>query len=104
MKKEKATSPEKKAALEAIKAEFKGTDCGTQRTRILAALKRGFAVNTHEARRFLDIYYPPARIKELRDLGEHIATHWQHVTTEAGDLHRVGLYVLENGVNHAAPQ
>lgn len=100
MKKEKATSPEKKAALEAIRTEFKGTDSQTQRTRMLEALKRGFAVNTHEARRFLDVYYPPARIKELRDLGERIATHWQHVTTEAGDLHRVGLYVLESGAPH----
>jgi hypothetical protein len=102
MTKEKATSPEKKAALEAIRSEFKGTDCETQRTRMMEALRRGYAINTHEARRFLDIYYPPARIKELRDLGERIATHWQHVTTETGDLHRVGLYVLESGVLHEA--
>lgn len=95
MQKEKATSPEKKAALEAVRAEFKGTDSGTQRALLLEALKRIGAITTYEARRILDIYYPPARVKELRDQGERIATHWQNVTTEAGELHRVGLYVLE---------
>ena len=96
MEKNKATSPEKKAALEAIRAEFKGTDCETQRTRLISALRSGLAVSTYEARRDLDIYYPPARIKELRDDGHTIKTHWQTVTTEAGDDHRIGLYVLES--------
>lgn len=103
MEKNKATSPEKKAALEAIRAEFKGTDCATQRTRLIEALRGGLAVSTYEARRDLDIYYPPARIKELRDDGHTIKTHWQTVTTEAGDDHRVGLYVLESGVRHEVP-
>lgn len=60
-------------------------------------------ISTYEARRDLDIYYPPARIKELRDDGYTIKTHWQTVTTEAGDDHRVGLYVLESEVRHEAP-
>jgi hypothetical protein len=102
MTKEKATSPEKKAALEAIKAEFKGTDSETQRTRIIETLRRVGAVTTYEARRYLDIYFPPARVKELRVQGGRIATHWQHITTETGDLHRVGLYMLESGVRHEA--
>ena len=102
MTKEKATSPEKKAALEAIRIEFKGTDCETQRTRLLESLKRIGAVTTYEARRYLDIYFPPARVKEMRDQGERIATHWQHIATESGDLHRVGLYVLESGASQEA--
>lgn len=97
MKKNKATSPEKKAALEAIRVEFKGVDGDTQRERLLEALKRGYAVSTFEARRDLDIYYPPARVKELREDGYQIETHWQIVTTDAGVDHRVGLYVMNQG-------
>jgi hypothetical protein len=102
MTKEKATSPEKKAALAAIKAEFKGTDSETQRTRIMETLRRVGAVTTYEARRYLDIYFPPARVKELRDQGERIATYWQQITTETGDLHGADLYVLESGVHYEA--
>lgn len=98
MQKEKATPPEKRAALEAIRAQFKGTDCATQRTRLMEAFKCGLAISTFEAMRYLDIYFPPARIKELRDDGERINTHWECIATESGDLHRIGLYVLESGV------
>jgi len=38
MEKEKATPSEKKAALEAIRAQFKGTDTNTQCARLLEAL------------------------------------------------------------------
>ncbi|MES2977402.1 MAG: helix-turn-helix domain-containing protein [Pseudomonadota bacterium] len=100
MEKNKATSPEKKAALEAIRDEFKGIDCPTQRTRLLEALKRLHAVSTYEARRYLDIYYPPSRIKEMRDEGHPIRTDWLVIFTESGDEHRVGLYVLESEVDH----
>lgn len=100
MTKEKATSPEKKMALEAIRAEFKGNDCATQRTRLMEAFKRGWAVSTFEAMRYLDIYFPPARIKELRSFGEKIKTHWISVATESGERHHIGLYVLESGASH----
>jgi hypothetical protein len=103
MQKEKATSPEKKAALESIRAEFKGNDCATQRTRLMEAFKRGLAISTFEAMRYLDIYFPPARIKELRNDGEKIGTHWVHTPTESGDLHRIGVYVLESGGGNAIP-
>ena len=96
MDKNKATSPEKKMTLEAIRVQFKGTDSDTQRARFLEAFQRGFAVTTFEARRDLDIYYPPARIKELRDDGYKITTHWQTIETDSGDKHRVGLYVMES--------
>lgn len=97
--KEKATSPEKKAALEAIRAQFKGTDSDTQCNRLLEALRR-FTLTTFEAMRYLDVYHVPARILNLRQRGYQIVTHWQEVQTEAGELHRVGLYVLQGG-HHA---
>ena len=46
------------------------------------------------------IYYPPARIKELREEGDSIRTQWMITTTETGDDHRIGLYVLESEVAH----
>lgn len=94
MTKEKATPPEKIAALEMIRSEFKGTASHSQRARLLEALSR-YAINSFESSRYLDVYHCPARILQLRKLGYRIATHWQTVETEAGETHRVGLYVLE---------
>ena len=94
MEKNKATSPEKKAALEAIRAESKGTAGKAQADRLLEALRR-FAVTTFEAMRYLDVYHCPARVLQLRKRGYKIVTHWQTVITESGEKHRVGLYVLE---------
>lgn len=99
MEKEKATSPEKKAALEAIRDKSKGTEAKAQAYRLLDAL-RSYAVTTFEAMRYLDVYHCPARVLQLRKMGYQITTHWQTVITEAGDKHRVGLYVLESGGNH----
>lgn len=101
MKKEKATSPEKKAALEAIRAQSKGTESKAQAYRLLEAL-RSYAVTTFEAMRYLDVYHCPARVLQLRKMGYKITTHWQTVITEAGEKHRVGLYVLESGGSHEA--
>ncbi len=101
MTNEKATSPEKKAALEAIRGQFKGTASKSQAMRLLEALRR-YSVTTFEAMRFLDVYHCPARILQLRKLGFNIVTHWQTVITEAGEKHRVGLYVLESGVSDEA--
>lgn len=99
MEKEKATSPEKKAALEAIRVEFKGTAGSSQAARLLEALSR-FSITTFEAMRYLDVYHCPARILQLRKQGHKIVTHWQTVITEAGERHRVGLYALESGASH----
>lgn len=97
MPKEKATSPEKKAALEAIRAEFTGNDCPTQRTRILVAIQRLGSVNTNEARQYLDVYYPPARVNELRGLGHPIKTVMVGAETQAGVIHRIGQYMQDIG-------
>jgi hypothetical protein len=94
MEKNKATSPEKKAALEAIRAESKGTASKAQADRLLEALRR-FGVTTFEAMRYLDVYHCPARVLQLRKRGYKIVTHWQTIITESGEKHRVGLYVLE---------
>lgn len=94
MEKNKATSPEKKAALEAIRAEFKGTSADTQCARLLEALAR-FPVTTFEAMRYLDVYHCPARILQLRKAGHRILTHRQTVVTEAGVRHCVSLYTRE---------
>ena len=94
MTKEKATSPEKKAALEAIRAEFKGTSSNTQCAQLLEALTR-FPITTFEAMRYLDVYHCPARILQLRKAGHRILTHRQTVVTEAGVRHCVGLYTRE---------
>lgn len=95
MEKEKATSPDKKAALEAIRAQSKGTESKAQAYRLLEAL-RSYAVTTFEAMRYLDVYHCPARVLQLRKMGYQITTHWQTVITEAGVKHRVGLYVLNS--------
>ena len=94
MEKNKATSPEKKAALEAIRAEFKGTSSDTQCARLLEALSR-YSITTFEAMRYLDVYHCPARILQLRKAGHRILTHRQIVVTEAGVRHCVGLYTRE---------
>ena len=93
--KNRATSPEKKAALEAIRDEFKGTASRSQAARLLEALSR-YSITTFEAMRYLDVYHCPARILQLRKQGQKIITHWQTVITEAGARHRVGMYVLES--------
>ena len=95
MTKEKATSSEKKAALKAIRNEFKGTASQSQAARLLEALSR-YSITTFEAMRYLDVYHCPARILELRKQGHNIMTHWQTVVTEAGEHHRVGLYLLQS--------
>jgi Helix-turn-helix domain len=91
---DRRTPPEKAAALIALRDEMPGTDAAAQRERLLAAL-RLFPISTFEASRFLDVYHVAARIKELRDLGNEIQTHWVDAETEAGVLHRIGLYALK---------
>lgn len=93
MDKNKATSPEKKAALEAIRDDLKGTANHSQAARLLEALSR-YSITTFEAMRYLDVYHCPARILQLRKRGHNIITHWQTVITESGERHRVGLYLL----------
>jgi Helix-turn-helix domain len=93
--KEETATPEKEAALKALRDQFKGTDGNSQCRRLLEALSR-FPITTFEAMRCLDVYHAPARVLQLRKAGHPILTLWQTVTTEAGVKHRVGLYVLRH--------
>lgn len=92
----------KLAVLTEVRQMFKGNEAGTQRRRVQEVLERGFTLNTFEASRHLDVYHCPARIKELRNAGLNIVTHWVRVLTEAGVSHRIGQYLLVRGASHAA--
>jgi len=93
MDEKKTTSPEKEAALKTLRSQFTGTDTPTQIT-LLAAALRLYSISTYEASRFLDIYHPAGRIKDLRKQDYNILTVWTTVQTEAGVSHRIGRYVL----------
>jgi hypothetical protein len=94
MNQEKKATPHKEAALKALRSQFMGNDAATQRALLLAALHAVGVVSTLEARTFLDILHPAGRIKELRREGQEIVTLWADEVTEAGALHRVGVYLL----------
>lgn len=92
----KERDPQKEAALIRLREESKGSDSDSQCRRLQAALER-FPITTFEAMRFLDVYHVPARVLQLRKRGHDIVTHWKVIQTEAGEAHRVGLYVLRRG-------
>jgi len=91
-----STPDDKRQALAEILAAYPGNTCAVQCARIRAALSR-FNLTTFEAMRHLDVYDPRARVLQLRQAGESITTTWGRITTESGDLHRVGVYVLGTG-------
>ncbi len=97
----KKIPPHKEAAFQEINRQFTGDDAKQQCKRLLQALSR-FSINTYEASRGLGVYYPPARIMQLRKKGYCIKTIWQHIEAENGDKHRVGCYVLysDSGEDH----
>jgi len=90
------TPDDKREALASILAAHPGNSCAVQCARIRAALSR-FSLTTFEAMRHLDVYDPRARVLQLRNSGESITTTWGRITTESGDVHRVGVYVLGAG-------
>lgn len=92
---DKKIPPLKETALNEIMAKCKGSDADTQRHRLLQGL-RLFPISTHEARKHLDIYYAPSRIKELRNDGYEIETQYAVEVTESGLPHRLGVYVLKS--------
>lgn len=90
-------SPERKASLQAILHAMPGNDAETQRQRLLRTMQTHQSVSTFECSRCLDIYYPPARKRELILMGHPVKLTWRDVITEAGERHRVGVYFLERG-------
>ena len=88
-----AVTPEgKRRALAAILKALPGNSCTMQCARLRAALS-SHPISTFEAARFLDCYYAPARIMELRRAGARIVTAWCLAETESGEKHRVGNYL-----------
>jgi hypothetical protein len=88
-------TPERIAALHAIRDSITGIEAAPQRTRLITAIQQLQHVSTFEASRFLDVYYAPARKLELIRDGYPIKTVMRGVLTEAGKRHRVGVYFLE---------
>jgi hypothetical protein len=91
------TSPERIAALHAIRDRNKGEACTTQRARLLDALQTVGHVTTFEAMRYLDIFDPRPRKLELVRNGHHIITTRRRTETESGERHCIGVYSLARG-------
>ena len=91
------TTPERIAALHAVRDRHLGLSASAQRDRLLDALQTCQHVTTFEASRHLDLYDPRARAMELRKRGHHILTTWRHVQTECGQRHHIGVYSLVKG-------
>lgn len=75
------------------------TDASAQRNRLLTELIQaaGAGVTSYRANTELGIYHPPARVKELRQLGHKIVTQWDTVETDLSKPRRVARYVLVAG-------
>ncbi len=95
-------NPDKLAMLTEVRRLFPGNDGPAQRLRVREVLERGYSLSTFEASRYLDVYWCPARVMELRKAGLNIVTHWTVVETESGETHRVGNYLLVREVRNAA--
>ncbi len=77
-----------------IKPNFNDNSAFNQRLKSLDYLLEHGSITSSEAREKLDIYYPPARIFELRQAGYLINTVWDNWTSEHGIKHRIARYVL----------
>ncbi len=84
------TNPQTKTT----KPNFNDNSSYNQRLKLLDWLLEKVSITTKQAQINLDIYYPPARIKELRQAGYLINTVWDSWTSEHGIKHRIGRYVL----------
>jgi len=73
-------------------SNYTSSDTQSQRQRILEWLHHE-TLTTIQAREFLDVMHPAARVQELRGQGYEIVTHW--TTSDTGKAkHRVARYVL----------
>jgi hypothetical protein len=92
------TPPDRIAQLHQIRDRHRGLAASTQRQRLRDALETLGSVTTFEAMRHLDIFDPRPRKLELVRDGVDIITIRRYETTESGERHRIGLYVLRKGV------
>lgn len=87
-------TPERRAALFAVRDSVPGNASACQRTRLLTAIQKLGSVTVFEAQRCLDIADPRPRKLELVREGHPIQLAWAWLETEAGVTHRVGRYYL----------
>lgn len=97
-------TPERIAAMTAIRETHQGTDRAAQCRRLEAALETLGTISTFEASRYLDLYDPRARKLDLIKRGRQIGMFWGHIETEAGAAHRVGVYFLMRSTTTQDPQ
>lgn len=76
------------------KAKLTDNSAQNQRLKLLDWLLEKTSITSKQAQTHLDIYYPPARIKELRQAGYQIITLWDNWTSEYGIKQRIARYVL----------
>lgn len=76
------------------KPKFTDNSAHNQCLKLLDWLFEHGSITSNHAQEKLDIYYPPARIFELRNAGYQIATIWDNWTSEHGIKHRIARYVL----------
>lgn len=76
------------------KPNFNDNGKFNQQLKILDYLLEHGSITTQQARELLDIYSPPARIKELREAGYLIVTIWETWISDYGIKHRKARYVL----------
>ena len=76
------------------KPNFNDNSAHNQRLKLLDWLLEKGSITSSEARERLDVYYPPARIFELRQAGYLIVTIWDNWTSEHGIKHRIARWVL----------
>lgn len=82
-------------SLSEIARRVRGNSAMNQRERIMEGLKTHGALTTIEIRRCLDVMSPASRILELKRAGNPIEMKWVNQSTDCGEVHSVGLYVLE---------
>ena len=92
-----STPPERVTLLRSIRVAHSGNSAPRQCARFLEALERLGSVTTAEAARFLDVYDPPARKRDLVHRGHNITMVWDRGETESGETHRVGRYCIVAG-------
>lgn len=80
--------------IETIYVNFNDNSAHNQRIKLLDWLLEKNSITTKQAQTELDIYYPPARIRELRQAGYLIETVWDYWISEYGIKHRIGRYIL----------
>ncbi|GEM_PF-877198 len=90
--KEKAASTTP-TAFQNVQVQFNAKTLGKQALKVLSRLRRK-SMTSIELYHDCEVIHPPARIRDLREAGYQIITHWDYDQFAGGELHKVGRYVL----------